>query len=193
MIPALPIVLGIDVGTSGVRSLAVTAEGEVLAQACAELCDLPTTGAAHEQDANAWWRALCGTLRDLQKSLASGLRKASIVGISVTSTSGSLVLTDAQGEPVRPAMLYDDGRAGAVASELNRRLPPGQAPVNASFSLAKAVWVRQEEPSAWERAAYILHPADWLAAKLTGRWGLPITPTPSNSATTRSQASGLRR
>ncbi len=126
MIPALPIVLGIDVGTSGVRSLAVTAEGEVLAQACAELCDLPTTGAAHEQDANAWWRALCGTLRDLQKSLASGLRKASIVGISVTSTSGSLVLTDAQGEPVRPAMLYDDGRAGAVASELNRRLPPAK-------------------------------------------------------------------
>ncbi len=44
--------------------------------------------------------------------------------------------------------------------------------MNASFSLAKAVWVRQEEPSAWERAAYILHPADWLAAKLTGVLGV---------------------
>ena len=69
-------------------------------------------------------------------------------------------------------MLYDDGRAAAVANELNRRLPAGQAQVNASFSLAKALWVRQEEPSVWDRASYILHPADWLTAKLTGQWGV---------------------
>ena len=95
-----------------------------------------------------------------------------IAGLAVTSTSGSLVLADSQGEPVRPAMLYDDGRAGAVAGELNRRLPAGQAHINASYSLAKALWVRQEEPSVWERAAYILHPADWLSAKLTGQLGV---------------------
>jgi sugar (pentulose or hexulose) kinase len=69
-------------------------------------------------------------------------------------------------------MLYDDGRASAIASELNRRLPDGQAGINASFSLAKALWVRQEDPFVWDRAAYILHPADWLAAKLTGNWGV---------------------
>jgi xylulokinase len=83
-----------------------------------------------------------------------------------------LVVADPQGEPVRPAMLYDDGRAAAVADELDRRLPAGQAQINASFSLAKALWVRQEEPPIWERASYILHPADWLTAKLTGQWGI---------------------
>jgi xylulokinase len=69
-------------------------------------------------------------------------------------------------------MLYDDGRAAVVANELNRRVPTVQAHINASFSLAKALWVRQEEPSLWEHASYILHPADWLTAKLTGRWGV---------------------
>ncbi len=168
----LSIVLGIDVGTSGVRSLAATGEGDVLAEAHAALSDLPAAGSAHEQDANAWWRSVCHTLQELRTSLGADARWAGIAGIAVTSTSGSLVLADSQGEPVRPAILYDDGRAGAVASELNRRLPSGQAPLNASFSLAKALWVRQEEPSVWERASYILHPADWLTAKLTGHWGI---------------------
>jgi xylulokinase len=168
----LPLVLGIDVGTSGVRSLAATAEGDVLAEARAPLIDLPAAGSAHEQDASAWWRALCHTIKELHESLEAGGRRARIMGIAVTSTSGSLVLVDAQGEPLRPAMLYDDGRAGAVASELNQRLPPGHVQTNASYSLAKALWVRQHEPSVWERAAYILHPADWLSAKLTGHLGI---------------------
>jgi len=167
-----PIVLGIDVGTSGVRSLAATAKGEVLAEARAPLCDLPAQGAAHEQDARAWWRAVCQTIQDLRKSLETAGYWSCTLGIAVTSTSGSLVLTDNQGAPLRPAMLYDDGRAGAAASELNRRLPAGHAPFNASFSLAKALWVRQQEPSVWDRATYILHPADWLNAKLTGHLGI---------------------
>jgi len=168
----LSIVLGIDVGTSGVRTLAATTEGDVLAEAHAALTDLPAAGSAHEQDAHAWWSAVCHTIKELRKSLESGQRWAVPAGIAVTSTSGTLVLADSRGEPVRPAMLYDDGRAGAVANELTRRLPPGQAQVNASFSLAKALWVRQKEPSFWERASYILHPADWLTAKLTGHWGV---------------------
>jgi xylulokinase len=165
-------VLGVDVGTSGVRSLAATADGDILAEARVPLSDLPVPGPGHEQHASQWWPAVAHTLNELRNTLGPGRHWARIAGIAVTSTSGSLVLVDSQGDPVRPAMLYDDGRAGAVAGELNRRLPPGQAPVNASFSLAKALWVRQEEPSVWERASYILHPADWLSAKLTGQLGV---------------------
>ncbi len=142
------------------------------AEARAPLFDLPVAGPAHEQDAHTWWRAVCRTLQELRESLKAGGRWNRIAGIAVTSTSGSLVLVDAQGEPLRPAMLYDDGRAAAVASELNRRLPAGETQLNASYSLAKALWVRQEEPLTWERAACILHPADWLAARLTGQFGI---------------------
>jgi len=168
----LPIVLGIDVGTSGVRSVATTTQGEVLAEAHTSLSDLPTIGAAHEQDPRAWWSAVCHTTQELRKKLESAQQWARIAGLAVTSTSGSLVLADSEGELVRPAMLYDDGRGAAVADELNRQFPSGQAQVNASFSLAKALWVRQQEPSVWERAAHILHPADWLTSRVTGEWGL---------------------
>jgi sugar (pentulose or hexulose) kinase len=167
-----PFVLGIDVGTSGVRSIAVTAGGDVLAEARAPLSDLPAAGAAHEQDAVAWWSAVCQTIQELRRTLEPQGRWRQIAGMAVTSTSGSLVLADAQGEPVRPAMLYDDGRAGTVATELNGRLPAGETPINASYSLAKALWVRQHEPLVWKRATHILHPADWLNARLTGQLGI---------------------
>ena len=72
-----PIVLGVDVGTSGVRSLASTAEGEVVAEAHAALSDLPAAGSAHEQDPSAWWRAVCHTLKELRESLGAGRRRLS--------------------------------------------------------------------------------------------------------------------
>ncbi len=128
---APPIVLGIDVGTSGVRTLAATADGEVLAEARAALSDLPAAPPAHEQDANGWWRAVCQTIGAVRESLKTGRSWNRIAGVAVTSTSGSLVLADSQGEPVRPAMLYDDGRAAAVADELNGRLPADESKINA--------------------------------------------------------------
>jgi D-ribulokinase len=167
-----PVVIGLDVGTSGVRCVAVLARGEVIAGARAPVSDLYAPGSAHEQDPGAWWRAVCQTLREVKGKLDSGAGRPEIAGIAVTSTSSSLVLVDADGEPVRPAMLYDDGRAGAAAAELNAQLPAGEAPINASFSLAKALWVSQFEPSVWRRTAHILHPADWLTARLTGTFGV---------------------
>jgi xylulokinase len=94
------------------------------------------------------------------------------MGIAVTSTSGSLVLADGQGEPLRAAILYDDVRGQAAAEDLNRRLSEAQDQINSSYSLAKALWVRQQEPALWERARYLLHPADWLTGKLTGQFGI---------------------
>jgi sugar (pentulose or hexulose) kinase len=168
----IPIVLGIDVGTSGVRCVVATANGDVLAEAREPLFDLPASGLAHEQDPGIWWGAVCRTLQALRQTMGPRQAWERIAGLAVTSTSGSLVLTDPLGEPVRAAMLYDDGRAGSVAGELNRLLPAGQAPIDASYSLAKALWVRQQEPSVWKRATNILHPSDWLIGRLTGRFGV---------------------
>jgi xylulokinase len=81
-------------------------------------------------------------------------------------------LADAEGHALRPAILYDDGRGVEIAEELNKQ---GGAPtihLGPSFSLVKAVWVREKEPEVWERARYILHPADWLSGKLTGEFGI---------------------
>ena len=145
--------VGIDVGTSGVRAVAVRADGSVAAEAERPLPAARPAGGIHEQDPETWWTAVCQATRSL------GI--AEVAGIAVTSTSGSLVVTDAEGRPLRPAMLYDDSRG-----------EPGSTGLNASFSLAKAMWVRQHEPRVFERARHLLHPADWLTGRLTGLWGV---------------------
>jgi sugar (pentulose or hexulose) kinase len=164
------VVIGIDVGTSGVRTLVATAGGNVLAEAQAALADGCAEGSVHEQDPHDWWRAVCHTIKRALHKLSAEEPGALAGGIAVTSTSGSLVLADSQGRPVRPAILYDDPRGGSIAEDLNRRFPQVDARLDSSYSLIKAAWVRQQEPAIWGRACCLLHPADWLTGKLTGQF-----------------------
>lgn len=169
--PALAAVLGLDVGTGGVRVLAATPDGNLLAEAQTPLSDRRGKPPIHEQDPVEWWSAACSTIGRVTKDLSQVIPLESIQGIAVTSTSGSLVLADVAGQPVRAAILYDDGRGASIAKELNRQLPPEDAQFNASYSLIKGAWVRQNEPDVRARTRHILHPADWLAGKLTGQFG----------------------
>ncbi len=168
--PANAVVLGLDVGTGGVRALAAAADGTVLGEAQTPLSDRRGTPLTHEQDPAEWWDAARATVGGVIKSLRQRATLVNIQGVAVTSTSGSLVLADAAGQPLRPAILYDDGRGTSIAEELNRQLPPQAAQFNASYSLIKAAWVRQEEPEVWARVRHVLHPADWLAGKFTGQF-----------------------
>jgi xylulokinase len=97
---------------------------------------------------------------------------AALRGVAITSTSGSLVLADAEGHALRPAILYDDGRGVEIAEKLNKQGGVRTIHLGPSFSLVKAVWVREKEPELWRRTRYILHPADWLSGKLTGEFGI---------------------
>ncbi len=149
-------VIGVDVGTSGVRALAATPGGDVLAEATRLLGRArPAADGTHEQNPEDWWREVCAVLREVA---AQG---GEVAGVAVTSTSGSLVVTDAEGQPLRAAMLYDDCRG-----------EPGSSGFNASYSLAKAMWVAQHESATWSGVRHILHPADWIASKLTGEFGV---------------------
>ena len=165
------VVLGIDLGTGGARALAATAQGDVLAEAQIAVADSLADGTRHEQDPQEWWRAVSSAVESVLEKLGGGPRGA-IAGVAVTSTSGSLVLADSSGQPVRPAILYDDSRGAPEAEELNRHLPQDSAQFNSSFSLIKAAWVRREEPALWDRTRFLLHPADWLTGKLTGQFGI---------------------
>src|SRR5208337_2500088 len=164
--------LGIDVGTSGVRGVAVSPAGELLAEADEKIRqDHRAAGGIHEQDPAEWWEALCSVGQAIVKSLKQKSGDVELRGVAVTSTSGSLVVADAEGRALRPAILYDDSRGGEIAEELNKQGGARSIPLGPSFSLVKAAWVRQQEPELWERTRYILHPADWLSGKLTGEFG----------------------
>jgi sugar (pentulose or hexulose) kinase len=167
------VIVGIDVGTSGVRGVAASTVGELLVEAQHILAsDHQALGGVHEQDPNEWWEALCQLCRRIVKSLESRGALVEIGGIAVASTSGSLVLTDASGNPLRRAILYDDARGAEIADKLNRLVDDTVIRLNPSYSIVKAAWVREAEPAVWDQTRYILHPTDWLTGKLTGDFGL---------------------
>ena len=166
-------VVGVDVGTSGVRGVVVSPAGELLAEGDESIRrDHRAAGGIHEQDADEWWEALCRVGRTIAKALKEKSGEVELRGVAVTSTSGSLVLADGEGRALRPAILYDDGRGVEIAAELNKQGGAQSLALGPSFSLVKAAWVRQYEPALWERTRYLLHPADWLTGKLTGEFGI---------------------
>lgn len=158
--------LGVDLGTQSVRALAVTDDGRVLGRGAA-----PLTGSRererHEQQPGDWWKATCAAVRESLSALPSDAGR--VAALAVCSTSGTVLLTDARGEPVTPALMYDDGRAEAEARraqevgadvwhELGHRIQP-------SWALAKLLWLMRSAPPGGSR---VCHQADFVTARLVG-------------------------
>ncbi len=172
------IVIGVDLGTSGVRALAVRGDGRVAAtaQVGLESARRLDEGGRHEQDPRVWWELTAGVLRQLTAALAqAGLPAATWCGVAVDGTSGTLVCLDRSGAPVRHAIMYNDARAGAEAESLNEQAADFCARLGyrfaASYALAKLEWVRRHEPEMFARTAHFLHQGDYIEACLVGDWG----------------------
>lgn len=151
--------LGLDFGTSGARACVIEA-----AQAIVHEEHLPYTDPARQTPLD-WREALLTLLSHLPASVAAQLQ-----GIAIAATSGTVLLCDDDLEPISPALLYPDSRAGAQASMLASIAPPGHTVCSATSGLAKFLWLTQNVDTA--DAAYFMHQADWLAALLTGVGGI---------------------
>src|SRR5262245_1543609 len=142
-------IVGVDVGTTGVKAIAISPTGEVLARAEEEYpLSIPQPGWA-EQGPEDWWRATERVLEDDGPLGFSGQMHG-------------LVLLDADGQVLRPAILWNDQRTGAECAEIeetiglarlieltgNRALP--------GFTAPKLLWVRKHEPEVWSRVAHLL-------------------------------------
>ena len=161
--------VGLDLGTQGVRCLAVAGDGVVVAAAERALAAPPEMPPGRsEQDAEGWWAASCEAL----KALVAQVGHTPLAAVCVDSTSGTFVAVDHALRPLRAAIMYDDVRAveeaaevGAAAEDLTRRLGYG---FSATFALPKILWLARHEPQIWQRTARVLHAADFIVARLTG-------------------------
>ena len=170
-----PVFLGIDIGTSGVRTLAANDRGEVLALVSLDFSTRHerASDGHHEQDPNVWWQTVClatGRLMDTLKH--RGISPAALQGAAVDGTSGTLVALDAARVPVRPALMYNDVRGARQAERLNlvaqEFLARHGYSFSSSFAAAKIVWFQENEPQAFERTACFAHQADYIVSRLTG-------------------------
>jgi xylulokinase len=169
-----PAVIGIDLGTQGVRVLAVSPQGEVLAAAHSALPALRAGLPAGwlEQSPQDWWRELIACLRNILSQLASGVQ---VSALSVDSTSGTILPVDRNGEPLYPAILYNDRRSEDQAQRIASLAVAHQQAHGyrfaASFGLPKILWLKENLPGLFDRTDRFLHAADFLVGRLTGDFG----------------------
>jgi xylulokinase len=174
------VTLGIDIGTSGTKTLAIDARGAILASASAEYpCAHPRPGWS-EQDPALWWDA---TIKTVKEVLARGsLKPAEVAGIGLSGQMHGSVFLDEQGEVIRPALLWNDQRTAAECAEIEQRAG-GRAelvklvanPALTGFTAPKILWLRRHEPKNWERVRQILLPKDYIRYRLTGTFATEVS------------------
>lgn len=162
--------LGVDVGTSGVRVLVIDEAGRIMAQARTTLPEAQGENGWREQHPQHWLGALEDCMAELHRQLGPDMQ--SIQALALDGTSATLVVTDQAGQPLRPALMYNDQRATFEAQEIAQTLPASGALANASSSLAKLLWLARHETHLRQQITHVHHQADWIAATLAGCWGL---------------------
>jgi xylulokinase len=176
----MSITLGIDVGTSGTKTLAIDERGSILASATAEYpCDHPHPGWS-EQHPELWWEA---TVKTIGQILASGRVQAKdIAGIGLSGQMHGSVFLDASGTVIRPALLWNDQRTAAQCAEIEEKAGGREAlvrmvanPALTGFTAPKLLWVRKHEPKNWERVRQVLLPKDYVRFKLTGTYATEVS------------------
>jgi sugar (pentulose or hexulose) kinase len=160
--------LGLDLGTSGCRAIAIDRTGRSLALARSVLPPpLRTPDGGSEQAPELWWQAVQQVLREL----TSHLRDRRIRALAVDGTSASLLLADQGGCPLGLALMYDDSRARTQLEAIRAAAPAEAAVHSATSSLAKLLYLLQRE-RVRPASLRALHQADWILGRLSGRYGL---------------------
>ena len=176
----MSVTLGIDVGTSGTKTLAMDETGKILASATAEYpCDHPRPGWS-EQDPALWWKAVVTTVHAVLAK--GGLRPADVAGVGLSGQMHGSVFLDADGHVIRPALLWNDQRTALQCAEIEQKAGGREAlvrmvanPALTGFTAPKILWVRKHEPAAWDRVRQVLLPKDYIRYRLTGTYSTEVS------------------
>ncbi|MEX0777621.1 MAG: xylulokinase [Phycisphaeraceae bacterium] len=171
--------LGIDIGTSGTKTLICDHRGKVLATATAEHDISSPKPGWSEQDPRQWWSATCTATRAVLKR--AKLKPAQITGIGLSGQMhGSVFLADGD-QPLRPALLWNDQRTSEQCRQIETKAG-GRAqliemvgnPALTGFTAPKILWVRQHEPRVYEKTRHILLPKDYIRYCMTGEYATEV-------------------
>lgn len=164
------LLMGIDLGTSGLKTIIVEEKGKVLAEEkCSYSFDSPKPGYA-EQDPDVWWHACKSTVTKLMNFC----RSEDISGLGFSGQMHGLVMLDVNYQSVRPAILHCDTRSTKQVEELQSIFGTEEIrnlmmnAVYTGFLLPSLLWVKENEPQTYEKIRYVCLPKDYLKLKITG-------------------------
>jgi xylulokinase len=172
--------LGIDLGTSGLKALLIDENGAALASATVEYPLSTPRPLWSEQDPADWWRGTCEATRAVLAR--ANLRAADVRAIGLSGQMHGLTLLDAAGDVLRPAILWNDQRTGPQCEEITqlaggkkRVLELTANVVLPGFTAPKILWVRANEPAVYARVAHVLLPKDYLRYRLSGEFATEVS------------------
>lgn len=171
----MSIYLGIDLGTTGLKSLLVRQDGVICGSGYREYPILiPAPGYA-EQAPEDWWRALKDSLAEALA--ASGIRPDEIGGIGLSGQMHGMVLTDGEGKLLHPAIIWCDQRSTEEVALIRERIGLEklgqwtQNPVSVGFQFCSLLWMRKNRPDIYAKTRHVLLPKDYIRFLLTGEYG----------------------
>ena len=164
--------VGIDIGTTSVKAAVVDETGQVVSRFSQGYLTRRRKGGIVEQDPLDW-------LRLVHKSLAE-MDLEGVVAVGLTSQVNTHIFATEDGEALRPAIVWQDGRAQSFATELDARVSiddklewwGAPMPIDSSHACSRMAWVAMNEPDTWERTRWVMLPKDYVALHLTG---VPVT------------------
>jgi xylulokinase len=171
--------LGIDIGTSGTKTLICDEDGRVLATAMAEHPIFSPKPGWSEQHPEDWWQATIKATRAVMKK--ARLKPADVTGIGLSGQMhGSVFLGDGV-KALRPALLWNDQRTQKQCDEITSKAGGRAAlvgmvanPALTGFTAPKILWVRENEPKVYEKTKHILLPKDYIRYRMTGEYATEV-------------------
>lgn len=163
--------LGIDLGSSGVKSILIDDAQHLVGEAASRPLQVERAQPGwSEQDPDLWWQAVCETLDALAQS--HGPAMATVQGIGLSGQMYGATVLDAADRPLRPAILWNDTRSDAECAELAEAVPDllqrvGRRPTP-GVTATKLLWLRRHEPETFAAIRTVLLPKDYVRLQLTG-------------------------
>ena len=175
----MPYLVGIDIGTSGTKTILVEVGGRVIARATHEYPLHSPRPLWSEQDPADWWTATTATIREVVQR--GGVEAGDIAGVGLSGQMHGAVFLEEGGAVLRPAILWNDQRTQAecdwITDAVGREKVIEQTsnPVLTGFTAPKIVWLRNHEPEVFARVRKVLLPKDYIRLKLTGEYATEVS------------------
>lgn len=174
----MPYLLGLDISTTGAKALIIDETGKVIASHTTPQPISQPQPLWSEQNPADWWQGIVLSIREALKS--ANLSGDAIAAIGLTGQMHGLVLMDAAGNVLRPSILWNDGRTQKQCDAMTEKIGferliqlTGNRALT-GFTAPKILWVRDNEPEVYARAAHVLLPKDYIRYKLTGDYAMDM-------------------
>ena len=172
-------VLGVDIGTSGTKTVLFNELGEAIASATVEYPMYQPQNGYAEQDPEDWYNATVSTIKTVVEK--SSVNNSEIIGIGLSGQMHGLVMLDENNEIIRKSIIWCDQRTAKEVDEMNEKVGREKLieitanPALTGWTAAKILWVKNNEPENYAKCRHILLPKDYIRFKLTGEFATEVS------------------